>query len=96
MSKQRFRGLLALALALVMLFSVLYIALEAEHDCHGEDCAVCARIAVCEGLLKALALACAVLAVRRHAATCHFAAALRRSSVRGLVTPVSLKVKLSN
>ncbi len=42
---------LALLAAFIMLFSVLYIALEADHDCCGEGCSVCAQIRACEDLL---------------------------------------------
>ena len=53
-------AMLALLLAFVMLFSVLYIAFEADHNCCGEDCAVCAQIHACEDLLRNL-LAAALL-----------------------------------
>ena len=49
--------LLAAVLAVVMLFSAVYIAVEADHDCSGEDCAICQQIGVCENLLKSLGLA---------------------------------------
>ena len=38
--------LLAAVLAVVMLFSAVYIAVEADHDCSGEDCAICHQIGV--------------------------------------------------
>ena len=38
-----FTGLVAAAMALVLLFSALYIAVEADHSCTGEDCADCRR-----------------------------------------------------
>ena len=46
--------LTAALLVFVMLFSVLFIVLEADHDCCGEDCAVCAQIRACEDLLRNL------------------------------------------
>ena len=36
-------GLLAAVLAAVMLSSAVYIAVEANHNCSGEDCAICSR-----------------------------------------------------
>ena len=51
---KRFASVLALLLAFFMLFSILYIALEADHDYCGEDCAVCAAIRTCENLLRNL------------------------------------------
>ena len=35
--------LLAVVLAVVMLSSAVYIAVEADHDCSGEDCVICHR-----------------------------------------------------
>ena len=43
--------LLAAVLAVVMLSSAVYLAVEANHDCSGEDCAICHQIGVCENLL---------------------------------------------
>ena len=55
--------LLAAVLAVVMLSSAIYIAVEANHDCSGEDCAICHQIGVCENLLKSLGLAGAAAAI---------------------------------
>ena len=55
--------LLAAVLAVVMLFSAVYIAVEADHDCSGEDCAICRQISICENLLKTLGLAGAAAAI---------------------------------
>ena len=89
-------AVLALLLALVMLFSVLYIALEADHDCCGDDCAVCAQLHACEELLRNI-LATALLF---SAARC-FCAPLRASAEADCRperphTLILLKVKLSN
>ena len=46
--------LLAVVLAVVMLSSAVYIAVEADHDCSGDDCAICRQISICENLLKSL------------------------------------------
>ena len=50
-------GLLAAVLAVVMLSSAVYIAVEANHNCSGEDCAICHQLQVCENLLKSIGLA---------------------------------------
>ena len=55
--------LLAAVLAAVMLSSAVYLAVEANHDCSGEDCAICHQIGVCENLLKSLGLAGAAAAI---------------------------------
>ena len=86
----------AAAVLFVMLYSALYIAAEANHDCVGENCPVCYQINVCQNALKNLSLAvCAAV----------FAAALPYTLCRGIsvctdyaqsYTLVSLKVKLSD
>lgn len=49
--------LLAAVLAAVMLSSAVYIAVEANHNCSGEDCAICHQLQACENLLKSIGLA---------------------------------------
>ena len=88
--------LLAAVLAAVMLSSAVYIAVEANHTCSGEDCAICLQLQVCENLLKSIGLvdAAAVFAATVRYALCRVipsCAELVRTS-----TLVSLKVKLSD
>ena len=88
--------LLAAVLAAVMLSSAVYIAVEANHTCSGEDCAICHQLQVCENLLKSIGLvdAAAVFAATVRYALCRVipsCAELVRTS-----TLVSLKVKLSD
>ena len=88
--------LLAVVLAVVMLSSAVYLAVEADHDCSGDDCAICRQISICENLLKSLGLAgaAAVFAAAVRYALCSVipsCAELVRTS-----TLVSLKVKLSD
>ncbi len=45
-------GIVSIILLAVLLFSVFYPAVEAHHDCTGEDCHVCACIRLCEQLLQ--------------------------------------------
>ncbi|MDO4280753.1 MAG: hypothetical protein Q4C56_03900 [Peptococcaceae bacterium] len=95
-NRQWLATLLALALVLVTVFSCVYIALEADHDCSGDDCVICQQIVSCQQLLKAVGLTGAVFA----AGICrHFARALVMVLVSEMVaafTLVSSKVKLSN
>ena len=94
--QKQLTAVLALLLAFVMLFSVLYIAFEADHDCCGEDCAVCAQLHACEELLRNLLQAALLLS-----AACCFCA-LCRAAAEPRVRPerphtlILLKVKLSN
>ncbi len=38
----------------VMLFSAIYVAAEAHHECTGEHCHICARVHQCESILRGL------------------------------------------
>jgi hypothetical protein len=86
----------ACVLFFAMLLSVLFIAHETNHECIGEDCQVCARLAACENSLKNISGAVTASAVL--AAVCFvFVRALLGASVTGVpLTPVSLKAKLSD
>ena len=88
--------LLAVVLAVAMLSSAVYIAVEADHDCSGEDCAICHQIGVCENLLKSLGLAGAVAAVTAAFTYTMCKAILPCTEMIGSLTLVSLKVKLSH
>ena len=88
--------IVAVAVFFVMLYSALYIAAEANHDCVGENCPICYQISVCENTLKNLSLAVCAVA---------FAAAFTYTLCRSIsacadVTPsytlISLKVKLTD
>ena len=88
--------LLAAVLAVVMLFSAVYLAVEADHDCSGDDCAICRQISICENLLKSLGLAGAAAAISAAFTYTVFRAILPCTETIGTLTLVSLKVKLSN
>ena len=54
--KRLFAALLVLAVAIVVLSSAVYIAVQADHDCTGTDCQICYHIASCQQTLKQAAL----------------------------------------
>ena len=89
-------GLLAAVLAAVMLSSAVYIAVEANHNCSGEDCAICHQIGVCENLLKSLGLAGAAAAITAAFTYTMCKAILPCAETTDTLTLVALKVKLSN
>lgn len=89
-------GLLAAVLVVVMLSFAVYIAIEADHDCSGEDCAICHQIGVCENLLKSLGLAGAAAAITAAFTYTMCKAILPCTETIDTLTLVSLKVKLSN
>ena len=47
-----FAGIAALILLAAVLFSAFFLALEADHDCAGDDCPICACILLCEKTLR--------------------------------------------
>ncbi len=96
MTKKRWMAVCAAVIAFIMLFSVLFIAFEAHHDCHGRGCAICAQISCCINLLRQLALSVLVTAA---AALLRMAAAQAGKGVScayHTVSLISLKVKLSD
>ena len=88
--------LLAAVLAVVMLSSAIYLAVEANHDCSGDGCAICRQISICENLLKSLGLAGAAAAISAAFTYTVCRAILPRAEMNGTLTLVALKVKLSN
>ena len=88
--------LLAVVLAVVMLSSAVYLALASDHDCAGENCAVCRQISACENLLKSLGLAGAAAAISAAFTYTVCRAILPCAEMNGTLTLVALKVKLSN
>ena len=84
--KRWLTGVLAAVLAFVMLSSVVYIAVQSNHDCTGKDCAVCHHITACE---HAAVIPLAVTRIMHRVI-------LLCSEFVCTFTLVSLKVKLSD
>lgn len=89
-------GLLAAVLAAVMLSSAVYIAVEANHNCSGEDCVICHQLQARENLLKSIGLAggAGVFAAAVRYALCSVVPSC--AELVRTFTLVSLKVKLSD
>jgi len=47
--------LLCIALCFIMFFSVVFIVMEADHDCTGANCSICIEIQSCTSVLKSVA-----------------------------------------
>lgn len=47
-------GIMGLVMLIIVLFSAFFIAAEADHDCTGEDCPICACIGQCENMLRGI------------------------------------------
>ncbi len=92
--------LVALALTVVFLLSaslsLYFIAQEADHDCVGEGCEICALLSQCEHTLKTLFAFAkeAVLALSILYVSHGFVKSPADITAQG--TPVALKVELLN
>ena len=86
----------AALLTCALVCSAAFIFIEAHHDCHGEDCPICAQIALCQDALWRLArVIFASIAVT--AALWAFASVSPKpASSFCAITPVSAGVKLLN
>ena len=88
--------IISVLMAAVVLFSVFYIAAEADHECEGEHCQICECIEICAGILQRFGFGAVHSAV---AAACCFAlisVIFCCETVRSENTPVTLKVRLNN
>ena len=88
--------LLAVLVAVVLLFSVAYMAGHAGHDCTGEDCEICSFLALCVNTLRFTALMLAVAIAVTFSCVC-----LRRGRLEAVLLPrcrslVSLNIELLN
>ncbi len=45
-------GVLGILLLTFLVFSAFYIAVEADHNCSGDDCLICSHIQLCSSLLR--------------------------------------------
>lgn len=94
--KRILAGIMGCLLLVMVLFSALYIVEEAEHDCCGETCPICACIEACTAILRP---ACSGAVKPLCSALCLMLLlrVIRLLSERILVaTPVSQKVQLNN
>ena len=97
--KKVYRGLAlaaAILLLLAMLFSELFIICESDHDCIGDDCPICAEIAICDTFLRQIVLITVTLVLIGAALSYAFHGISVNQNQTHTSTPVSLKVKLTN
>lgn len=98
-NKQKHIALLVCAAFLFVTFaSLLFIAKEADHNCSGADCAICAAVAEAKGTLdnlkKSGASFAAVVAVTAVLLLLFAMAGVLVTAPR--VTPVAQRVRLNN
>ena len=89
-------GVICLLMVFFIIFSVVFIIVEADHDCCGEGCAICACIEQCENAIRSMRDAAvpeitAAICVLFCLAAVHLYTPVIREE-----TPVSDKVRLNN
>lgn len=95
-SKRIAARLTVVLLLVVLLFSVFFIAVEADHDCTHEDCTICACLRCCEFVLRRLIGGSSAAAFVPVLGAALIISALFPVSVRIQDTPVSAKIRLNN
>ncbi len=84
----------AITIIFVLLFSVIYIAAEANHDCIGENCPICEQMAICQQHLQELSGGAALLIIELFAFFPLYVLSAKPVGFQRLFTLITLKVKL--
>lgn len=87
---------LAFSIIFVMIFSAVYIASEASHECPGEECLICLHIDICKSVFTVLKFFVAVLLIFKAILRFIISVSEKTAFFTEAVTLVSLKVKLSD
>ena len=88
--------ILAAWMLLVVLFSAFFIAIEANHECTGEDCPVCVCMEYCENVLQKIGDGLTLLTMQMAPVLLCFFTILIPVVVIMQDTPVLCKVRLNN
>ena len=96
MNKRIAAGIMVLLMLVAMLFSAFYIAAEADHECMGEDCPICACIQQCENTLHHFGDRLAVQVAIIVPVIFILISAILLSVDFAQETPISKKVRLNN
>ncbi len=89
-------GILAVMLLFLMLFSAFYLAAEADHDCTGEDCPICACIRQCGNTLRLMSDGAAAPVIPALLAGFFLLPVLFPAIWFSRQTPISQKVRLNS
>ncbi len=89
-------GILGILMFVIMLLSAHYIAAEADHECTGEDCPICACVQLCENTLHQLGDGIALMAAVVLPIVLLYICAFLYAPDHPQETPVSRKVRLNN
>ena len=89
-------GIMGLTLLLVILLSALFLIAEADHDCAGEDCPICACLQLCSNVLRRFGGAVFVLLSVAAPVILLLFAAVSGAAVFAQETPVSRRIRLND
>ncbi len=95
-NKRLAAAFLAMAVLFFVLFSVFFIAHEADHDCSGDGCPVCALIQMCEDNIRQLGSGTAASAAVSVLVFLTLAMPVFTAFAINVSTPVSRKIRLNN
>lgn len=96
-NKTRLIALVVLAAVLVItLFSSCYVIEEADHDCTGAACPICAMIDQCEDNLRQIGIGQITIIAVAAAICCFFSAFYPAVSTVSIETLITRKVRLNN
>lgn len=95
-NKLRFAAaVMALAVLFFVFLSVFFIAHEADHDCTGDDCPVCALIQMCENNIRQLGNGTSAAAAEAALVFLTFILPVLMTGALAGSTPVSRKTRLN-
>ena len=89
--------LLCIGFVLMLFVSSAFLIREADHDCCGEHCPVCAMIAMTSALMRSLCLIAAMMLLRSAMAAARSAFHAPETGYgRSAGTPVSRKIRMND
>ncbi|MBC8586893.1 hypothetical protein [Paratissierella segnis] len=88
--------LVCLCFILVSLFSLIYIAEEADHDCTGEFCPICACIHIVKQTLKQLSSGIVASFAIISSLIVALAALIAALPILPCSTPINQKIRMNN
>ncbi len=94
--KRTFVLLLATIVCFVMLFSSVFVAVNAGHGCAGELCPICCQINLCKNTLKTLSNDVPVITLAIALSYAFLICLSAFTAGKQMESLVTLKVKLSN
>ncbi|MBQ6661177.1 MAG: AraC family transcriptional regulator [Lachnospiraceae bacterium] len=95
-SRRAAAGIMIVLMLVVLLLSACCFVAEADHDCAGEDCAVCSILELCDNTIRRLGTGAVAAAVVLFAVLFSVLSASVIAVVLPQETPVSLRVRLNN